>query len=375
MERHHTHKRSAQSRLIKALMLSLWPSACSSSAAPSSPSMDGHAVSVPGDGAATGASPATTVTAGGAGSVPMSAGGAAGVSIVMGVAGRDAHTGSSAGGAGSHSGDAAIGGSGTGGTAGSGGSAGAQSTTSGCTRDSLKAAIDGYFKALEAHDPSALPQLATLKFTENAKQMTLGTGLVWKTAGAVKFTRSLLDTERCGTVTEAVIPNSGTDTIYGLRLGFDAQKLSEVESIVVDPSSGFFPTPMGILNSKGNAWEDLVPVDQRSTREQLEAAGKAYFASFGDASVKPPYAMPCDRLENGFKTTQGDCSNFGSAMGIKQPAQRYPYTDLEAGITAGFVLFAGADIDFHMFKMIDGKIPWINAVVGPAVTSSGWPAK
>jgi hypothetical protein len=51
------------------------------------------------------------------------------------------------------------------------------------------------------------------------------------------------------------------------------------------------------------------------------------------------------------------------------------YTDLEAGITAGFVLFAGADIDFHMFKMIDGKIPWINAVVGPAVTSSGWPAK
>jgi hypothetical protein len=42
---------------------------------------------------------------------------------------------------------------------------------------------------------------------------------------------------------------------------------------------------------------------------------------------------------------------------------------------AGFVLFAGADIDFHMFKMIDGKIPWINAVVGPAVTSSGWPAK
>jgi hypothetical protein len=88
-----------------------------------------------------------------------------------------------------------------------------------------------------------------------------------------------------------------------------------------------------------------------------------------------PRELDCVRLENGFKTTQGDCSNFGSAMGIKQPAQRYPYTDLEAGITAGFVLFAGADIDFHMFKMIDGKIPWINAVVGPAVTSSGWPAK
>jgi hypothetical protein len=315
------------------------------------------------------------MTAGVTAGVAIGAGGAAGTGRATGESGRGASAGSTAGGAagatGGHPSDAANGGSGAGGS----GAPVAQSTPSACTRDSLKAAIDGYFKALEAHDPSGLSQAATLKFTENAKEMKVGTGLVWKTAGAVKFTRSLLDTERCGTVTEAVIPNSGTDTIYGLRLGFADQKLSEVESIVVDPKSGFFPTPMGILNSKGDAWEDLVPVDQRSTREQLEAAGKAYFASFGDSSIKPPYGMPCDRLENGFKTTQGDCSNFGSAMGIKQPAQRYPYTDLEAGITAGFVLFAGADIDFHMFKMIGGKIPWINAVVGPAVTSSGWPAQ
>ncbi len=240
----------------------------------------------------------------------------------------------------------------------------------GCTRDSLKAIIDQYFEAMATHDPSALPVAPTLKFTENAMAIKLGEG-VWKTAGEAKFKRSALDTERCGTVTEAVIDNQGMDTIFGLRLKLEAQSITEVETIVVS-ANGFFPTPAGIINSTGDAWEDLVPEEQRNTREELEAASKAYFTSFNDTSTMVPYNTPCDRLENGFQTTRGDCSNLGGAVGIRHPAQRYPVTDLEAGITAGFVLFAGADIDFHMFKVIDGKIRWINAVVGPAVRSSGW---
>jgi hypothetical protein len=259
----------------------------------------------------------------------------------------------------------------------SGGSAGIPSTNppaaaNGCTRESLKALVDSYFAALAAHDPAKLPQGTGLKFTENAMQIQLGEGLLWKTAGMVKFTRSLYDAERCGTVTEAVVPNSGTDTIFGLRLKLVDQKLTEIESIVVDPENGFFPMPAGILNSKAEVWDEILPPEQRSTREQLEAAAKAYFTSFGDSSVMPPYAMPCDRLENGFKTTQGNCGNLGGAMGIKHPAQRYPFSDLEAGITAGWVLFAGADIDFHMFKVVGGKIKRIDAVVGPAVRSAGW---
>lgn len=256
--------------------------------------------------------------------------------------------------------------------AGMSGAGAAPASAGACTREALKAAVDNYFKALAAHDPAMLPRADSLKFTENAKAMMVGEGVVWKTAGTVKFTRSLYDAERCGTVTEAVFPNSGADTIYGLRLKVVDQKLTEIESIAVDPENGFFPTPMGILNSKAEVWEEVLPQDQRSTREVLEAAGKAYFDSFADQSVKPPYSMPCDRLENGFKTTQGSCGNLGGAMGIKHPAQRYPFSDLEAGITAGWVLFAGADIDFHMFKVVSGKIKRIDAVVGPAVRSSGW---
>lgn len=352
------------------LLLPLWVIACTNS----KPGAQG----LGGLGGLGGSAGAAVPSAAGSGASAAPSAGGSGGSVSMSNAGHGGSSGASGatGGAGDSSSHGGAGGngaaSGAGGAAGAAGGAGASANAGDCTRDLLRGVIDIYFAAMAAHDPSSLPQAASLKYTENTKQATLGQGLVWKTAGTVKFTRSLLDTERCGSVTEAVIPNSGTDTIFGLRLKLESQKITEVETIVVDPSTGFFPTPSGILNSKSDAWEDILPADQRNTREQLEAAATAYFASFGDSSVKPPYNMPCDRLENGLKTTQGDCSS-GVVAGLNQPAQRYPVSDLEAGITAGFILFAGADIDFHMFKLIGGKIRWINAVVGPAFTSQGWP--
>lgn len=132
---------------------------------------------------------------------------------------------------------------------------------------------------------------------------------------------------------------------------------------------------MGLVDSANQAWEDVLPVEQRVSREQLEAAGRAYFMAFQDPMTPVPYNMPCDRLENGFQTTFGDCSNFGPAGGggFRMPEQRYPFSDVEAGFTAGFLLFGGGMIDFHMLKLINGKIRWIHAVVGPSARSSGWP--
>lgn len=245
-----------------------------------------------------------------------------------------------------------------------------------CSREQLRGMVDMYLVALASHDPSSLPKAPSLKFTENTKTIQLGEGVLWKTAAMVKFSRSIFDTERCGTVTEGVIPNNGTDTIFGLRLKLTAERqLVEVEQIVVDPMTGFSPMPNGLLNSKSQVWDDVLPPEQRSTREQLEAAGRAYFMAFQDPMTPVPYNKPCDRLENGTQTTFGDCSNFGPAGGggFRMPASRYPVSDLEAGATAGFLLFGGGMIDFHMFKVIGGKIRWIHAVVGPTAFSSGWP--
>jgi hypothetical protein len=262
------------------------------------------------------------------------------------------------------------------GASGAPGAAGASedagTTGDACSRDALKTVIGDYFTAMAAHNPSTLKVASSVKFTENAKQLSLGDG-IWKTAGAVAFHRDVIDTERCGTVSEAVVDNSGTATIFGLRLKLESGQITEVETIVVDPKNGFFPTPMGIVNSSHDDWESVLPADQRSTRAQLSAAANAYFDLFSNSSAMPPFAKPCNRLENGLQTTQGDCSSGIPAGNLMMTHRRYPVADLEAGIAVGWVLFGGGLLDFHMFKLKGGKIEFINAVVGPSATSWGWP--
>jgi len=175
-----------------------------------------------------------------------------------------------------------------------------------CTRAALKSVVEMYFTAMAAHDPSTLKAASTVKFTENAKALKLGEGL-WKTAGAVAFHRDVLDTERCAAVSEAVVDNQGTATIFGLRLKLDAAQVTEVETIVVDPKNGFFPTPNGIVNRPRTTGKACCRPIQRSSRAELTAAANAYFDLFSNSSAMVPFGKPCNRLENGLQNHTGDC--------------------------------------------------------------------
>ena len=53
--------------------------------------------------------------------------------------------------------------------------------------------------------------------------------------------------------------------------------------------------------------------------------------------------------------------------------RRFPVTDVEAGITAGFVNFNQSLPDVHMFKFKDGRIVWIQAVFGGRTDAAIWP--
>ena len=73
-----------------------------------------------------------------------------------------------------------------------------------CTRDGLKAIVANYFKAVETHNMSALETAPNLRITQNGSEIKLGEGF-FKTGGKSQFQRTLIDTERCGTLTQAVI--------------------------------------------------------------------------------------------------------------------------------------------------------------------------
>jgi hypothetical protein len=244
------------------------------------------------------------------------------------------------------------------------------SSPNACNRDVMGALVDRYFLALKAHDPSSMPFAPSAKFTENGKPLPLGQGL-WKTAGETKFKHSAFDTQTCNSVTEAVIVEGMGEIPFGVRLKYDAQQITEIETIVVREGAYFTPSnTAAIAASASEMWQQLVPVSQRGTRAQLEKIVDDYFVYFPTGACN--FASQCVRFENGF--SPGACS-LGLSCSTSSPGTgakpRLSVVDLEAGIAVGFVMFANAYTDFHMFRVRGGEVQGVHAILAGA-DSSGW---
>jgi len=258
----------------------------------------------------------------------------------------------------------------------------ANAGSSACSRESLKGTVDNYLAALAAHNPSNLALDPKVRFTENGTDTATGKGL-WETAGKVLLKRSAIDTETCGTVTQAIIEENGRPIIFGFRLRVHDGKITEIEHIVAREKEFAF-TPKGILDTANQDWEGVLKPAERSSRMAMIAAAVDYFDMFADdPAVSTPFATPCDRWENGMQTTRGgefqgkvypphSCTPKGLGLIIKHPPRRVPVVDLEAGIVVAFVHFANSLPDFHMFKMRNGKVELIQAVIGAGAHSTGW---
>jgi len=280
--------------------------------------------------------------------------------------------------------------------------ANAQDVPSGCTRDALKGITDKYFAALEAHDPSGVPLAANMRFTENGVQLAVGKGF-WQTAGKPLLKRTLIDTTKCGTYTNAVLEEkfnpktvgspmaAGTirPIIFGVRLRVENRKISEIETIIARESEYIF-NAAGVLATGDQDWESVLPPEQRSSRLAMIAAANDYFDMFAaEPRVHTPFASSCDRWENGNHTTAGGLFNLPGEDGkateifahnctpkglvISNHGPRRFLADEEEGQVVAFVHFVGSLPDSHVFKMRNGKVELITATVGAASKSMGWP--
>ncbi len=241
----------------------------------------------------------------------------------------------------------------------------------------MQALIANYFKAVETHDMSVLPVAADLRITENGQEMKAGEGF-FKSGGKVQLQRSLIDTERCGSVTEAVtdetINGAQTLAVMAVRLKANQGKVSEIELMVTrEAEMKDFYRPKVLLGTKDQDWTTPLPAGKRLTREYMNNGANLYFDAFSKTPPAVPFAKPCNRWEAGlFATPEGDC--MPKNLVLTHTHRRFPVTDLELGITAGFVNFAEALPDVHIFKYnADGKIENIQAVFGGRVKDAVWP--
>lgn len=251
-----------------------------------------------------------------------------------------------------------------------GAAAPSQPAADGCERTLLARTVQDYFSALAAHDSARLPLAASPKYTENGKTLQLGEGL-WKTAGMLKFKRSALDTQTCGSVTESVVAEGNTDIVVGLRLELVSGKITEIETIVVREDD-YASNPMALIGTASDDWESVLPENQRASREELMLFVTRYFSLFPRGGCN--FASECQRFENGF--TPGACSiglscSMSNDMSRPVMPTRLALIDVEAGIAVGFTMFQNRYTDFHMFKVRGGKVVSLHAVLAEA-SSPGW---
>jgi hypothetical protein len=321
-------------------------------------------------GGSSGGTPSTT----GGSSMAGKGGSAAGAPNPMGGTAGNVGAGGTTAGAGG-SGGASVGGKSD------GGSGGAAPTE--CTREMLKNAVDAYFKALAAHDPSTLPLADTVKFTENAKTMKLGEGGLWKTAGELVYVHTAFDTKICQSASQAVVPDGSTDIPVALRLKLESGKMTEIETIAVRAGDykvggGTFASNTAALAASKDVceWLDPVPMEKQDAYDDITKWIVKYFKMFPAGVCNT--TSGCKRIENGggsFNCTLGASCAAGEpdASDNVMPV-RLVLADPEMGIGVGFTIFGGVDSDMHMYKMVDGQILCVSAILGDPADSgkSGW---
>jgi hypothetical protein len=285
-----------------------------------------------------------------------------------------------------------------------------------CDRACLNGLVDEFLVALVAHDPARLPLSREVKYTENGQLLRLGDG-IWGTASSLPTYKIYAADPQAGQVMfMGVLQENGAPVVFCARLKIELHQVAEIEVVVSRKEPGSLARPENLVQPNPIFSETLAPAQRRS-RQNMIAIANSYFNAIekGHASYVP-FDSNCNRIESGVQTTNsspaspqpGSVSvlNLGCADQIKtrnfQPdtlirERRFAVIDEERGLV--FVLgFFDHDATLRsytlsdgrvvkqtrtapwtweiaeMFKIQDGKIMRVEALVNPAPygMKSGW---
>ncbi len=274
-------------------------------------------------------------------------------------------------------------------------------------RQRLVGIMDRYLEALVAQKGER-PRIApNLRSTENTRTLPLGTGL-WRTArGRKPGGHYFVDVESGGVEFWGALDEMGAEVIYGVRLAAEGNLVSEMESVIVRGGGSFFEP--AVVVDQATSFHDVLPEDERRTRDELVAVANAYFDSIelSDGSILP-VSDDCRRVVNGVVDSMEDLGNLDEkeqhrALGVAEQMtarhysyiealreRRFPIVDPLRGIVVCHVLFdhpgdlPRADGDlvftpntmlvFEAFKVRSGVLceVWAIGTSLPYGIHSGW---
>lgn len=254
-----------------------------------------------------------------------------------------------------------------------------------CDRACLEAFADKYLSAVQAHDPSRVPAVRKVRFTENTVSLKLGQGL-WQTLDAPGSYKVYVADEEAGQVAFiGTIRENGVPAILALRLRVKGGKLSEAEAILHRS-----PREAEALEKQGapsGAWSEALPEGEHPSRGALIRATDLYFEGIVHVDGnRVPFAEDCIRvLDSTQDTLNPDDKSFTfgpvnpSAMSCRDnmntrvwkyihsiEPRRYELVDRERGLVLAFAQFNHPGTTLYADIPGAGRFKMPNFVIRPS---------
>ena len=175
-----------------------------------------------------------------------------------------------------------------------------------CDRACLNGFADQYMAALLKHDPSRLPWAAHPRFTENNVPLPVGDGL-WNTIDKQGDYKLYFADPQAGQAGfYGTVEENGHGAVFSLRLKIAAHRIAEAETVVVRKTAQPFASPEALRDKP--ILSQIVPPEQRLTREQLISVANGYFATLqqNNGTLFTPFDEHCNRIEDGTATTHNN---------------------------------------------------------------------
>jgi len=268
------------------------------------------------------------------------------------------------------------------------------SASADCDRDCLRTFTTQYLNALVAHNPSALPVAADVRFTEDTVEMTLGESPLWKNVTKLRpFRFDMLDVRQGVAATQAIVEEAGSPVMLMLRLKVTGGKISEVETQVTRNKEEGAIFDIDALKSPSKAMLLEPAATERNTREEAVKIAEHYPAGLKAGSfvtVDAQFAADAYRFENGRLMAGPGCTFLPGCTDIKgqkiptlaEIKYRVAAVDEDLGIVLlrmdfgkGSTRTAGDSLQvWEAFKVYGGQIHAVEAFMKnmPLGTGSGW---
>jgi len=181
-----------------------------------------------------------------------------------------------------------------------------------CDRTCLEGHIENYLQALAARDAARIKVTDDVVFSENNQSLKLGDGS-WRTmTGTGTYRHYFADPRSSQVAVISTMRENGQGVIYDLRLRLKDGRISEIESMVIRSPAG--AAQYEKMGSPPPNFRQIIPADQRNTREQLLAIPHKYLKGMENNDPNGDYSFfdqDCNRYEHAVKTTNSEPKHVG----------------------------------------------------------------